>query len=133
MKISALDWRNLSAIFQDLADATLDYRVTNSATLTLDQKDSLNATFGQLLNYSESFADMALKQALSDIEVSVQNIQKSTHDAIDAVHAVNTLQRVLDITMAAVGVAAAMLAPTPGSIASSLSCLVQTVQQAHDS
>lgn len=133
MKISALDWRNLSAIFQDLADATLDYRVNNSTTLTLEQKDSLNATFGQLLNKSESFADMALQQALSDIDVSVKNIQESTHDAIDAVHAVATFQRVLDIGVAAVGLATAMLAPTPGSIASALSGLVQTVQETHDS
>ena len=81
------------------------------------------------MNYSESFADKALQQALSDIEVSVQNgIRESTLTRLMQCMRCGTFQRVLvDVigAMAAMGVAAAMLAPTPGSIASAsveLSC-----------
>ena len=130
MKISALDWRNLSALYQDLADATLAYRIANSKSLTIDQKNSLNLHFGRLLNASESFADEALKQAMSDIDASVESIQTSAHDAIAAIHSVNEVKNVLDITVAAIGLSAAMLSPTPGTIATALDGLVQALGQA---
>lgn len=130
MKLSALDWRNLSMLYQDLADAVLNYRVANSKTLTLEQKNSLNLAFGQLLNASEGFADQALTQALADIETSVKNLQVATHDAIEALQALTKLKNVLDIAASAVGLASALLAPTPGTVTSALSGLVQAVQQA---
>jgi hypothetical protein len=129
VKLSALDWRNLSMLYQDLADAVLDYRVANSKTLTLEQKDSLNLAFGQILNASESFADQALSQALVDIDASVKNLQVAAHDAIEALQALTKLKCVLDIAVAAVGLATALLAPTPGTVTSALSGLVQAVQE----
>ena len=130
MKLSALDWRNLSTLYQNLADAVLDYRISNSATLTLDQKNSLNVAFGELLTASESFANQALQQATADIGASVQAIQESTHDAIAAIRSITVLKNVLDISVAAIGLATAMLAPTPGTVASALGCLVDAVQEA---
>jgi hypothetical protein len=130
MKLSALDWRNLSMLYQDLADAVLNYRVANSKTLTLEQKNSLNLAFGQLLNASEGFADQALSQALADIETSVKNLQVAAHDAIEALQALTKLKAVLDIAASAVGLASALLAPTPGTVTSALSGLVQAVQEA---
>lgn len=132
MKLSALDWRNLSMLYQDLADAVLNYRVANSKTLTLEQKNSLNLAFGQLLNASEGFADQALAQALVDIETSVKNLQVAAHNAIEALQALTKLKRVLDIASAAVGLASALLAPTPGTVTSALSGLVQAVQESKD-
>ena len=137
MILSALDWRNLSVLYQDLADAFLNYRVANSKTLSLEQKNSLNLAFGQLMNASESFADQALSQALVDIDASVNNLQTAAHDAIDALRALAKLKCVLDIAVAAIGLATALLAPTPGTVTSALSGLVQAVQvvksQASDS
>jgi len=130
MKLTALDWRNLSMLYQDLADAVLNYRVANSKTLTLEQKNSLNLAFGQLLNASEGFADQALTQALADIETSVKNLQVAAHDAIEALQALTKLKNVLDIAASAVGLASALLAPTPGTVTSALTGLVQAVQQA---
>ncbi len=130
MKLSALDWRNLSTLYQNLADTVLDYRVSNSATLTLEQKNALNVAFGELLTSSESFANQALQQATSDIGASVQAIQASTHDAISAIHSITVLKNVLDISVAAIGLATAMLAPTPGTVANALGCLVDAVHDA---
>ncbi len=130
MKLSALDWRNISMLYQDLADAVLNYRVANSKTLSLEEKNSLNLAFGQLLNASESFADQALKQALGDIETSVKNLQVAAHDAIEALQALTKLKCVLDIATSAVGLASALLAPTPGTVGSALSGLVSAVQAA---
>src|SRR5664279_5223054 len=130
MKLSALDWRNLSMLYQDLADTVLNYRVANSKTLSLEEKDSLNLAFGQLLNASESFANQALSQALVDIEASVKNLQVAAHDAIEAVQALAKLKCVLDIATSAVGLASALLAPTPGTVTSALSGLVTAVQAA---
>lgn len=130
MKLSALDWRNLSMLYQDLANAVLRYRVTNSKTLSLEEKDSLNLAFGQLLNASETFANEALSQALVDIEASVKNLQVVTHDAIEAVQSLAKLKSVLDIAASAVGLATALLAPTPGTVATALSGLVTSVQAA---
>jgi hypothetical protein len=130
MKISALDWRNLSMLYQDLADAVLNYRVANSKVLSLAEKDSLNLAFGQLLNASETFADQALSQALVDIEASVKNLQVVAHDAIEAVQALAKLKCVLDIAASAVTLASALLAPTPGTVTSALSGLVIAVQAA---
>src|SRR4051812_18652622 len=130
MKLSALDWRNLSMLYQDLADAILDYRVANSKALSLEEKNSLNLAFGELLNASEGFADQALSQALVDIEASVKNLQVVAHDAIEAVQSLTKLKHVLDIAASAVGLASALLAPTPGSVASALGGLVSAVQAA---
>jgi hypothetical protein len=130
MTLSALDWKNFSVLYQDLADAVLNYRVANSTMLSLEQKNSLNLAFGQLMNASESFADQALSQALVDIEASVMDLQTAAHDAIDAVQALAKLKCVLDIAVGAVGLATALLAPTPGTVATALSCLVQAVQEA---
>ena len=94
-------------LYQDLADAVLSYRVANSKTLTLEQKNSLNLAFGQLLNASEGFADQALSQALVDIETSVKNLQVAAHDAIDALQTLTKLKNVLDIAASAVGLASA--------------------------
>lgn len=130
MNLSALDWKNLSVLYEDLADAALNYRVANSTVLSLDQKNSLNLAFGQLLNASESFADQALSQALVDIETPVSNLQSATHDAIDAVQSLAKLKCVLEIAVAAIGLATALLAPSPGTVTSALSGLVQAVQVA---
>jgi hypothetical protein len=129
MKLSALDWRNLSTLYQDLADAVLNYRISNSTTLTLDQKNSLNVAFGELLTSSETFANQALQQATFDIDASIKNIQASTHDAISAIRSVTVLKNVLDISIAAIGLATTMLAPTPGTVATALGHLVAAIQE----
>lgn len=130
MKLSALDWRNLSMLYQDLASAVLRYRIANSKTLSLDEKNSLNLAFGQLLNASETFANEALSQALVDIDASVKNLQVVAHDAIEAVQSLAKLKSVLDIAASAVGLATALLAPTPGTVTTALSGLVTAVQAA---
>jgi hypothetical protein len=130
MKLSALDWRNLSMLYQDLASAVLRYRISNSKTLSLEEKNSLNLAFGQLLNSSETFANEALSQALVDIDASVKNLQVVAHDAIEAVQSLAKLKAVLDIATSAVGLASALLAPTPGTIATALSGMVTAIQAA---
>jgi hypothetical protein len=130
MQWTALDLKNLAALFDDLADAVLNFRIQNAASLTQLQKNQLTMQFGQLQSYGEQFENEALKIATTDIAGSVTALQNGTHEAIHALTVISDVQKAITIAAAAVGVGFAILSPTPGSIAGSLNTLVQSVSQA---
>lgn len=130
MQWTPLDLKNLAAIFDDMADAVLNVRTQNAGTLTQLQKNQLTTQFGQLVSLGEQFMNEALQGALVNIDGAVTDLQNATHDATHALQVISDVQKVIVIGVAAVGLGTAILDPTPGTIASSLSTLVQTIQQA---
>jgi hypothetical protein len=130
MKWTPLDLKNLAALFDDMADAVLDFRNQNGSTLTQLQKNQLTAQFGQLLTFGEQLENEALQGALTEIDGPVTDLQNATHDATHAVQVIADVQKVIGIAVAVVGLGVAIMDPTPGTISSSLSTLVQAVQQA---
>lgn len=130
MQWTALDLKNLAALFDDLAEAVLNFRIQNADSLTQLQKNQLTMQFGQLQSYSEQLENEALQQAMVDVEGSVTDLQNAAHSAIHALEVISDVQKAITIAAAAVGVAFAILTPTPGSIAGSLNTLVQSVSQA---
>jgi len=130
MQWTALDLKNLAAIFDDMADAVLAFRKQNSDTLTPPQKSQLTTLFGELVLAGEQLENQALQTALVDIQSSVTDLQNAAHDATHALQVITDVQNVIAIAVAAVGVGAAILKPTPGTLASSVGTLVQAVKQA---
>src|SRR5271170_6821199 len=111
MQWTPLDLKNLAALFDDLADAVLDFRNQNGSTLTQLQKNQLTAQFGQLVSYGEQLENEALQGALVDIDGAVADLQNAAHDATHALEVISDVQKVITIAVAAVGVGAAIMAP----------------------
>src|SRR5271165_3905121 len=130
MQWTALDLKNLAAIFDDMADAVLAFRKQNSDTLTPEQKNQLTGLFGQLVLAGEQLENQALQNALVDIQSSVTDLQNAAHEATHALQVITDVQNVICIAVAAVGVGAAIMKPTPGTLANSIGTLVQAVKQA---
>jgi len=130
MQWTALDLKNLAALFDDVADALLDFRRDNGSTLTQPQKDQLTQQFGQLVSQGEQFENLALQTALVNVDGAVTDLQNAAHDAAHALSVISGVQNAISIAVAAVGLGAAILTPTPGTIASSLGTLAQAVKNA---
>jgi hypothetical protein len=131
MQWTALDLSNLAAQFDDAADAVLNFRLQNGSTLTQLQKNQLTGQYGQLVSYGEQLENEAVQNALVDINGDVADLQSGILNATHALQVISDVQKAITIAVAAVGVGAAILDPTPGTIASSLSTLVQAIQQAN--
>jgi hypothetical protein len=129
MQWTSLDLKNLASIFDDMADAVLDFRKQNGNTLTQLQKNVLTAQFGQLVSYGEQLENEALMTALRDIDGAVSDLQNAAHQAAHALQMISDVQKVIAIAVACVGMGAAIMDPTPGTVASSVSTLIQTIQQ----
>jgi len=130
MKWTALDLKNLAALFDDMADAVLNFRIQNRNTLTSAQKERLTKEFGQLVSCGEQLENMALQQALVDIDGDVTDLQTATHDATHALEVISDVQKAITITVAAVALGEAIMKPNPGAVASSFDTLVQAIKQA---
>jgi hypothetical protein len=129
MQWTALDLKNLAAIFDDMADAVLAFRKQNSDTLTPEQKKQLTSLFGQLVLAGEQLENQALQTALVDIQSSVTNLQNAAHEATHALQVITNVQNVIAVAVAAVGVGAAIMNPTPGTLANSIDTLVLAIKQ----
>jgi hypothetical protein len=130
MQWSSLDLKNLAAAFDDMADALLDFRKQNAANLTQLQKNQLTAQYGQLVSYGEELENEAVNNALIDIDGAVTDLQNAAHDANHALQVISNVQKAIGIAVAAVALGAAILTPTPTTIAASLNTLVQAIQDA---
>jgi hypothetical protein len=131
MQWTALDLKNLAVLFDDMADAVWNFRIQNGNALTLVQKNQLTGQFGELVTYGEELENEALQSALFEIDAAVVDLQNAAHDATHALQVISDVQKVVTIAVAAVGLGAAILDPSPGTVASSVSTLVQAVQQAN--
>ena len=128
MQWTALDLKNLAALFDDMADALWNFRIQNASTLTQLQKNQLTAEYGQLVSYGEQIENEAVQNALMDIDAAVVDLQNATHDATHTLQVISDVQKAISIAAAAVGLGAAIMSPTPGTIASALNTLVQAIQ-----
>jgi len=129
MQLTPLDLKNLAAVYDDMADAVLNFRLTHSS-LPQPQKNQLITEYGQLVSCGEQLMDKAVLGALANIDCVVTDLQNAAHDATHALQVISDVQKVVTIAVAAGGLCAAILDPTPGTIASSLNTLVQAIQQA---
>src|SRR5271167_1078380 len=130
MQWTALDLKNLAAIFDDMADAVMAFRKQNSDTLTPEQKKQLTMLFGELVVAGEQLENQALQTALTNIQSSVTDLQNAAHEATHALQVITNVQNIINIAVAAVGVGAAIMNPTPGPLANSIGTLVQAIKQA---
>jgi hypothetical protein len=127
MDWTPLDLKNQAALFDDMADAVLAYRMKYAATLSDDQKSDLTTQFGELISAAEKLEEMAVAGALANIGTDVKDLQNATHDAIAAVETVANVQRALSIAVAAAALGVAIATENPGAIATALGTLVSSI------
>jgi len=128
MQWTALDLKNTAALFDDLADAALNFRILNRGSLTQLEKKQWTMQFGQLQSYGEQLENEALKNAMVNIEGSVTDLQNAAHDATRALKVMSDVQKAAGIVAAAVGLGFAIFNPTPGAIAGAVSTLVSAAK-----
>jgi hypothetical protein len=129
MQWTPLDLKNLAAIYDDMANAVLNYRIQNGMKLDQPSRDQLTTIAGKLMSYGDEFENAALAGALQNVGIAVTDLQTAAHDATDALKNITNLQKAITIAIAAVGVGAAFFDPNPATIAGSVSTLVQAVAQ----
>jgi hypothetical protein len=130
MDWTPLDLKNLAALFDDMADALLAFRKQNGDNLSPTAKRQLTTDFGLLIAAGESLEHLAVAGALKDVDSDVKDLQSATHDAIAALQTITDVQKAMSIAVAAVALAAAIAAPSPGTIAGALGVLVNGVKDA---
>jgi alanine-alpha-ketoisovalerate/valine-pyruvate aminotransferase len=129
--MSPEDLRNLAHGYEDLADALVAWRGANPITDPAlgEQFDDLVA---DLVGESSQLENIAVTTALQNLQTSVAGLQAATLQAKHALTVVKDATIALAIGAAAVGVVAALLAPTVsvGAVAGALGGLAGAVQAA---
>jgi hypothetical protein len=145
MPLTAEEFKHIAQGFTDLAGSIADFveshpganqmTVADAAAILADpnlerfivehpgaRNERLPALVDRLGDMSDKLAQTAVTQALQDLEASVRSILDATKDARVAIARIGRIERVIGVAVAALAVGtaigAAVLAPTPGTIAS---------------
>jgi len=117
MPLTSADAFKLSKSFHDLSVAVGQYRFGNWNSLTDETRKTLEDEEWSLLNASSDMITKAVGLALDESDPGAQKVQAATAAATKAVKTVKNVGKVINITTASVGLAAAIVSKDPGAIA----------------
>jgi len=117
MPLTSADAFKLSKAFHDLSVAVGEYRFGNWNSLTDETRKTLEDEEWSLLNASSDMITKAVGLALDESDPGAQKVQAATAAATKAVKTVKNVGKVINITTASVGLAAAIVSKDPGAIA----------------
>ena len=129
MQLTSEEARDLSQGFRGLSVALGDLRFSHWDELSAVQRQSIESLEWALLNASSDMITAAVGLALDETEVSFQQLQDSTARARGALQSLKTVQTVLNIATAAVGLAGAIVSRNPGAIAKCVAAVYTTVKE----
>jgi polygalacturonase len=129
MQLTPENLKDLAHSYLALAQGMLDWRTLNPLT-SQEDRNQFNSEFSQVMQMADSFEHAALVAAILDVESSVADLQSATQQAQHALTVINDITKVMAIAGAAVGLGAAILNPTPGSVVAGLNGLVQAIKTA---
>ncbi|HEY1217541.1 MAG: hypothetical protein ABSE42_01575 [Bryobacteraceae bacterium] len=127
--MTAQELKDLASNYGNLAHALVDHRSTYPLS-TDAEREAFDSKVGDLLKTQDDLMNQSLEQASIDVGTSVDALQDATKTAAAAVQGADTLTKALSIAAAAVGLGAAILNPTPGTVVGALDTLVQAIQKA---
>jgi myo-inositol-1-phosphate synthase len=129
MMMTAQERKDLSSNYTSMAHSLVDQRKTHPLE-TDAERIQFDSRLGDLLKAADDLMNQSVEQASIDIGTSVQALQHTTKTAADALSRVDTMAKALAIAAAAIGLGAAILNPTPASVAGALGTLAEAVQKA---
>ncbi len=108
-KLTADQARDLANQFHDLSVSVGDYRFDHWDDLTRATRDRLEDLQWTLMNYSSDFTSQAISLTLSDLQDTLDHIQRTTKKAQQAIKTIKTVDKVIRIAAAATVLAAAIM------------------------
>jgi hypothetical protein len=119
---------DLSQRFRGLSVTLGDFRFSHWNELSPGQRHTIENSEWSLLNASSDMITAAVGLALDESEVSFQRLQDSTIKANGALQTLKTIQTVIGIATAAVGLAGAIISRDPGAIAKCVASVYTTIK-----
>jgi len=129
MQLTSEEARDLSQRFRGLSVTLGDLRFSHWDELSPVQRESMENLEWSLLNASSDMITSAVGLDLDETEVSFQQLQESAAGAGRALQSLKTVQTVLNIATAAVGLAGAIVSRNPGAIAKSVAGVYTAVKE----
>ncbi len=117
MKLTSEEAFELSRRFRELSVALGNVRFSRWKELSPAQRRTIEDAEWSLLNASSDMITSAVGIVLDETEASFRTLQRSTDKAKRALQTLKTVRRVINVAIAAVGLAAAIVSRDPGAIA----------------
>ena len=116
MGLTSAEARTLSKWFLDLSTELNKYRNNTWDNLSSEQRQSLKDAMEDLLNASSELATAAVGLTLDESETGFNKLKESSKRAKEAIKTLRTVDKVITVATAAVGLAAAIASKDVGAI-----------------
>lgn len=130
MKLTAEDARQLAKSFRDFSVSLGDFRFDNWADLSEKERKTIEDMEWALLNYSSDFTTQAVGLILDDAKGSLKRLQQATGKAGKAIAKIKVVKNVIVIAVSIMELGAAVAAKDPKVVASAISGVIKTVNEA---
>jgi hypothetical protein len=125
--LTAAQSQELAQAFHEMAVAIGAYRLAQVNTLTDTQQYQLQNLQFQCLQYSNSFITLGLFAQQANLAAVLQMIKQKTTIARQAISAITTVDKVLQIATAAAVLGASIASMNPSAVASGMQGLITAV------
>jgi hypothetical protein len=128
MQLTSDQAPDLSQRFCRLSVTLGDFRFSHWSALSPAQRHSIESLEWLLLNASSDMITAAVGLALDDSERAYRRLQDSTDKAKGAIQTLKTIQTVIEIATAAVGLAGGVISRDTGAIAKCVAAVYAEVK-----
>jgi hypothetical protein len=119
--------RELAQEFHDIGAAIGTYRLAQVGTLSNTDQFQLQNLQLQCVQFSNSFVTLGLFAQQADLAGTLQTIKNQTAAAQQAISAINTVNKVLQIASAAAVLGASIASMNPSAVATGVQGLVTAI------
>lgn len=110
----------LAKQFSDIAHKLTDYRMSNFAELTPDERNKLEGLEFSVRNFSSDFIALSIKLELDDLDDALKDIKGATDGMKSAISNLEKVNKVIKIATIVVTIGAAIVSGNPAAIASAV-------------
>jgi hypothetical protein len=110
----------LAKQFSDIARELTEYRMSNFAELTPDQRNQLEGLEFSIRNFSSDFVALSIKLALDDLDSALRDIKGATDKMKNAIGNLEKVNKILKVATTVVTIGAAIVSGNPAAIASAV-------------
>ena len=110
----------LAKQFSDIARELTEYRMSNFAELTPDQRNQLEGLEFSIRNFSSDFVALSIKLELDDLDGALRDIKGATDKMKNAIGNLEKVNKILKVATTVVTIGAAIVSGNPAAIASAV-------------
>jgi len=124
--------QQLADLFTQLANEVDAFRNAHYDELTADQRADLENKIQQLYDFHDEFAGDAIQNTLNAMQGDLSQLTSITTQAKEALHHLETVQRVVTVASAAAALAEDIVSADYGAIPETVRSLAQAIQPPPD-